>query len=60
MVNRKKRLKKGIKSMSRQIKLHEKKCQEVKEEGNFELEEYYGHEIENLRKVKKQKEKLLD
>lgn len=59
MSNRKKRLIKGIESLKKQIEIHEEKRQQAKEEGEIELEEYYGFEIDNLRKVREQKEKLL-
>ena len=60
MVNRKKRLVQGIKSIGRQIKIHEEKRAVAKDGGEIELEEYYGFEIENLKKVKEQKERLLE
>ncbi|MBU2576370.1 MAG: hypothetical protein KKF50_01475 [Nanoarchaeota archaeon] len=60
MVNRKKRLSKGIESLEKQIVIHEGKLAKVRDDGEIELEEYYGFEIENLKKVKEQKEKMLD
>ncbi|MCK5449798.1 hypothetical protein KAI32_02950 [Candidatus Pacearchaeota archaeon] len=60
MVNRKKRLARGIESMGKQIKIHEEKRAVAKGSGEIELEEYYGFEIENLKKVKEQKERLLE
>lgn len=60
MVNRKKRLKKGIESISGQIIFHEGKREKAKEEGKIELEEYYGKEIESLEETKEYKEKLLE
>jgi len=59
MTNRKKRLAKGIESIKKQIEIHEEKKQKARESGEIELEEYYGFEIENLKKVQGQKEKLL-
>ena len=60
MTNRKKRLKKGIESMEKQIELHKEKLKDAEEKGEFELAEYYAHEINNLRKNKTQKEELLE
>ncbi len=59
MGNRKKRLAKGIKSLGKQIEIHKNKMAKAHEENDIELEEYSEFEIENLKKVKEQKEKLL-
>ncbi len=59
MPNRKKRLKKGIESIDKQIILHEEKKKKAKEEGNIELEEYYGKEIGNLEETREKKKELL-
>lgn len=59
MANRKKRLKKGIESLKKQIQIHEEKKQEAEEQDNEKLVRYYEYEIENLEKVKKQKKEML-
>jgi hypothetical protein len=59
MGNRKKRLVRGIESLGKQIDIHEDKLVRARKENEIELEEYYGFEIENLRKVKEHKEKML-
>ena len=60
MVNREKRLASGVKSIGKQIEIHEGKRMMARMDGEIELKEYYGFEIENLKKVKEQKEKLLE
>ena len=59
-MKRKKRLEKGIQSIEEEIKIHEKKMQEAKEEGNLELAEYYSKEIQGLGKTKDRKEKQAE
>ena len=59
MVDRKKRLEKGIESLDAQIKLHEEKIAKAIEEGNLDLEEYYRKEIKSLKKVKERKENQI-
>lgn len=59
MPSRKKRLKKGIESLQKQISLHEEKLKQAEKEGKLELAEYYEKEIEAKRKDKEKKEKLL-
>ena len=59
MVNRKKRLKKGVDSIEKQIKLHELKKEEARKDGKIELEDYYERDIARLEKQKKWKEELL-
>lgn len=59
MVNRKKRLKKGIESLEKQIMLHEEKLKKAVEEDNIELAEYYKKEINSKKKDKEEKERLL-
>ena len=59
-MNRKKRLKKGIESIEKQIKLHEEKKGQAEEEGKIELERYYGKEIDSLEVAKEKKEELLE
>lgn len=60
MPNRKKRLRRGIESIDKQITLHEEKKKKTKEEGNIELEQYYGKEIGNLEETREKKKDLLD
>ena len=55
MVNRKKRLKKGIESLEKQIMLHEEKLKKAVEEDNIELAEYYKKEINSKKKDKGEK-----
>ncbi len=59
MPNRKNRLKKGIESLEKQIKLHEEKLKKAEKEGRLELTGYYKKEIKNMRGYKGKKEKLL-
>ena len=59
MVKRKKRLKKGVESLEKQIEIHKEKMESAKEEGNFGLEDYYKREIEAKEKDKERKEELL-
>lgn len=60
MAKRKRRLEKGITSLEKQIKIHEKKKKTAKELAQEELFEYYTKEIEALKKRKKNREKKLD
>ena len=60
MVNRKKRLQKGIESLEKQIKLHEEKLKKAEEDDNIELASYYKKEIEAKRKDKEEKQRMLD
>jgi len=59
MVNRKKRLKKGIESLEKQIEIHEEKLKKAQEEDNIELAEYYKKEINAKKRDKEEKERLL-
>ena len=59
MTNRKKRLKKGIESLQKQIFLHEKKLEKAEKEGKFELARYYEKEIKAKKRDKDKKENLL-
>lgn len=59
MTNRKKRLKKGIESIEKQIKLHEYKLRKVEEENNFELAGYYTKEILAKKHDVEEKKRLL-
>lgn len=60
MVNRKKRLQRGIESLNKQINLHDEKKSLALEAGQIELEGYYGKELNKLKKIKDHKKKLLD
>lgn len=60
MVNRKKRLQKGIESLEKQIKLHEEKLKRAKEEDNIELSEYYRKEIAAKKRDKEEKQRILN
>ena len=46
-MNRKKRLKKGIESIEKQIELHKDKLKNAVDEGNEELARYYEKDISN-------------
>lgn len=58
MVNRKKRLTRGIESLDKQIEIHNEK-KRAKREGKFELVKYYEKEILSKEETKKRKEELL-
>ncbi len=60
MVNRKKRLQRGIDSLDKQIKLHEDKLKKAEEDDNIELSGYYRKEIEAKKRDKIKKQRLLD
>ena len=60
MVNRKKRLQKGIESLEKQIKIHEEKLKKAEEEDNIELAGYYKKEINAKKRDKEEKERLLE
>ena len=60
MVNRKKRLQKGIVSLEKQIKLHEDKLKRAEKEDNIELAAYYKKEIAAKKKDKEEKQRILD
>jgi len=60
MVNRKKRLQKGIESLEKQIRLHEEKLRKAEEEDNIGLTEYYRKEIDAKKKDKDEKQRMLD
>ena len=59
-MNRKKRLEKGIESISEEIKIHEEKLKEAEEEDKEELVEYYHKDIARLKKQKEQKEEKFN
>ena len=60
MVNRKKRLKKGIESLEEQIDLHEEKLKKAEDEDNIELANYYRKEINAKKKDKEEKQRILN
>jgi len=56
----KKKIKKGITSIEKQILLHKEiKLRETEEQGNVELESYYKKEITRLEGQKQEKSKKL-
>jgi hypothetical protein len=59
MVNRKKRLKKGLESLEKQIRLHEDKLRKAEKELKFELVRYYKKEISAKKKDKEEKQRIL-
>lgn len=59
-MNRKKRLKKGIESLEKQIDIHKDKLKEAVGEGNEELALYYEKDIERLFKEKEKKKRLVE
>lgn len=58
-MSNKKRIKKGIDSLEKQIKIHEEKRKIAQEEGEIELEDYYNREIKSLKKAKEKREKKI-
>lgn len=60
MVNRKKRLKKGIESLEKQLEIHKEKKKKAEKEGHIELVYYYEKEILSKEEAKKRKEDLLE
>ena len=60
MVNRKKRLQKGIESLEKQINLHEEKLKKAEEDDNIELANYYKKELEAKKRDKNEKQRMLD
>lgn len=59
MVNRKKRLQKGIESLEKQIRLHEEKLKRAEREDNIELAEYYKKEIAAKKRDMEEKQRIL-
>lgn len=59
MVNRKKRLKRGIESLNEQIIMHLEKKKKAEKDGKLELVNYYEKEILRKEQYKKKKEELL-
>lgn len=60
MTNRKKRLKKGIESLEKQIAFHEQKLQKAVQEDHLELAGYYKKEILAKKKDMDEKKRLLE
>lgn len=60
MVNRKKRLQRGIESLEKQINLHEEKLKKAEEEDNIELAGYYKKEIDAKKRDMEKKKRMLD
>ena len=60
MVNRKKRLAKGINSLDEQIEIHREKKKIAEEEDNLELVDYYEKEIRAKEETLKRKQEILD
>jgi len=60
MPNRKRRLKKGIKSLQGQIEIHKQKKKLAEKEEKEELVDYYEKEIKRFKEQKEEKEKLLE
>jgi len=58
-MKREKRLEKGIRSLEKQIKLHEEKKKIAEELGQEELINYYDKEIESLKNRKENREDKL-
>jgi len=59
MVKRKKRLKKGIDSLARQVNLHEAKLKKAEQEEKTELAAYYQKEIISKQADIEKKRRLL-
>lgn len=59
MVKRKKRLKKGMKSLEKQKKIHLEKKKLAKELGQEELVRYYENEIKAIEKRRDNRERKL-
>ncbi|MBS3102763.1 hypothetical protein J4458_04935 [Candidatus Woesearchaeota archaeon] len=59
MASRKKRLKKGIESIEKQIRLHEEKLRKAEKEDNIGLAEYYKKELAAKKKDKEEKQRIL-
>lgn len=59
MTNRKKRLKKGIESLEKQIEIHKEKKRVAEERGDEFLEDYYAREIEAKIRDKERREGML-
>jgi len=60
MSKRKKRLEKGVESITKLIKVHEEKLKDAKIKGLVELASYYARDIARLEKQKEQKEEKIE
>ena len=60
MPKRKKRLRKGIESISKQIELHKQKLKAAEKSGNIGLSDYYEKEIGSLESALRKKRGILD
>lgn len=60
MVNREKRLAKGVQSLQYQIDKHQAKLKKAKESDKVELIDYYKKEINLLKETKDKKKRLLE
>lgn len=49
-----------VKSLNKQIELHEEKKKKAEKECNIELADYYEKEIETKRKDKEKKERIFE
>jgi len=58
-MKRRKRLEKGVHSIGKEIKLHERKREKAEMEGKLELAGYYTKEIKGLEKTRNRKVKQL-
>ena len=59
MANRKKRLKKGMESISKQIELHQEKREKAKKEDIIGLVKYYDKELDSFKNSLKEKKRML-
>ena len=59
-MKRKKRAKKGIKSLKEIIQEHEEKLNKAIDEGKQELAGYYAHEIKDKEEQMEKKKKILE
>ena len=59
-MKRKKRLKKGIESLQKQIEIHKEKLKKAIEEGDEDLSRYYEKDLTRLETEEKKKLGLLD
>jgi len=60
MVNRKKRLQKGIESLGNEIAFHQEKLKKAIENENTELATYYEKEIGKLKDYQRKKKEILE
>lgn len=58
-MSNKKRTKKGIESLDKQIKIHLEKIKIAEEQNNEGLVQYHEREIENFRRQKEKKKKHI-